>query len=246
MSNAEEAKSYVPASKGTMYVSITFFFICAACFLAVIGYLLFINPEVNPVIKQREEQRIEDQLSTYKEMKYNLIGDVAVENEIYPLVVLRTGYKLLRIENDKDLIAWAYDVLNTSPSNDYDVSVEFILEDKDGFQLGKDDQEKRVGSQEMDTIRGGIKIPSEDLGKLYDTTWYLSLSQNWTVKEKDVKGNRYERMTQILASENYRYSWIFNELIKNEGEFSLLGFSEKWKAIRKALEQLRKEAEKEE
>jgi hypothetical protein len=60
-------------------------------------------------------------------------SEINAKESHYPVVVLRDGYKAIKIVADKVLMGWNYELLNTSSTVPYMITVKYNLEDGDGF-----------------------------------------------------------------------------------------------------------------
>ena len=133
------------------------------------------------------------EIDTGWKWNYSKIG---TKEKNYPMVVLRDGYKAIKITNDKVLVGWKYVVLNTSPNTNYIVNIDYIFEDKDGFQIKENSASENVPKEEIRTIKNTTLIPYEDYKRISNASWSISLTPKWN--DKKLKGNRFDRAGKIL------------------------------------------------
>lgn len=219
----------------TLFVNFTkgLFFLALAVTFSTLAYLLLTNPEFNRPLHQEqaelERKEAEQQDAEPKKWSYSSLTDVAVTSEKYPLVVLRTGFKVIRIGSQKSLVGWKYEIVNTSPSTKYTPEVEFVLQDEDGFDIAIGRSDSIVQPETYGVITGTIEIDNIDLDRLSQSSWTIQLDSNWQVKESGTTGERYERLKALAQSQ--LPAWAREEA-KNE----YLGiFSDKWKSIQAGL-----------
>jgi hypothetical protein len=219
--NRESLILFVNFTKGLFFLALTVTF-------SSVAYLLLTNPEFNRPLHQEQaalDEEAEQQDAEPKKWSYSSLSDVAVTSEKYPLVVLRTGFKVIRIGPQKSLVGWKYEIVNTSPSTKYAPEVEFILQDEDGFDIAFGRSDSIVQPTSYGVITGTIEIDNIDLDRMSQSSWTVQLSSNWEVKESGTTGKRYDRLKALAQSQ--LPAWA-REDAKNE----YLGlFSDKWKAI---------------
>lgn len=227
---------------GVLIVFKTLFIIILTAFILLLGYLAYTNPMLNHKIKLSEtnqniNKEVLDGLETelkyqeYKQWRYDYFSDVAANEDKYPIVVLRTGYKALKIKDESALIGWIYEIVNTSPNTRYDVTVNFKLTDKDDFEIGSSTEMSFIQAGSYKKITDTIYIDHEDLSRLSGSSWTISLTPSWDFNESDTSGSRYERLKKIIN--DVRPSWFYSEreTIKSLAEFG----SDKWLAITKGM-----------
>jgi len=219
-----------------LLLSKSFLLLSIAVTISIFCYILFSNPSYNFVLS--EKIKIENEAKQLKEAeelqqwRWFEFSDVNASSEQYPLVVLRSGFKVIKIVNDEVLVGWKMEVLNTSENNPYKVEVNYSITDGDSFVVKSSTESKWVKPKEFGTIKSTMTINMVNLDRLKADTWYIS-APDWKDKEKNVKTKRYERMSKIVADESKRPYWV-EDTIKNKKSF-LLSFSDKWKAINKAI-----------
>ncbi|MBY6034365.1 hypothetical protein [Marinobacter daepoensis] len=209
------------------------FFLALTVTLSSAAYLLLTNPELNRPLYQDnaelEKQEAEKQDAEPKKWSYTSLSDVAVASEKYPIVVLRTGFKVIRVGPQKSLVGWKYEIVNTSPSTKYVPEVEFELQDEDGFYIASGRSDSIAQPESYGVITGTIEIDNIDLGRLSQSSWVIQLSSNWEVNEAGTAGKRYDRLKALAQSQ--LPAWA-----REEAEDEFLGvFSDKWKAIQVGL-----------
>ena len=136
---------------------------------------------------------------------YSAIG---AKEKNYPIVVLRDGYKAIKVVDEKVLVGWKYELLNTSPNTNYIATIEYRFEDKDGFQVNESSASENVPKEEIRTIQKTTWILYEDYKRITNASWSISLTPKWN--DKKLKGDRYERAGKILK-ESAPY-WLKNRL----------------------------------
>lgn len=135
-------------------------------------------------------------------------SEIGAKEKNYPMVVLRDGYKAIKIVDEKVLVGWKYELLNTSPNTNYSATIHYKFEDKDGFQVNESSATENVPKKEIRTIQKTTWIPYEDYKRISNASWSVSLTPNWN--DKKLKGNRFER-AGIILKESAPY-WLKNRL----------------------------------
>jgi hypothetical protein len=204
--------------------------------ISVFCYLLFFNPELNFVLSEKIARKAEaiktEETEKLQQWKWFLWSDVNVSNENYPLVVLRSGFKVIKVLNDEALVGWKMDILNTSKMYSYEVEVDYSITDEDRFFIITSTERDWIKPNSFGTIKGTITVNAANLHLLKDYTWTIS-APDWKTYEKDVKTKRYERLSELIVDKKKRPYWI-DETIKDK-ELYLLDASDKWKIINDAL-----------
>lgn len=200
-------------TKAFFYISLT-----ALTFLA--AYLIYINPNLNTKemerIKADKELKALEQSQKSREWKYDVFSDVDITGdnaEKYPIVVMRSGFKVIKSDASTTLVGWEYDVVNVSPQTRYKVSVDYTLTDADSFKIATGSSSEFVPHGAYRTIRGTINVDNSDVERLYGSTWLIGLDPNWTVSENKTSGKKYERLVKVLPE--YPPFWI-QDGVKNE------------------------------
>jgi hypothetical protein len=211
----------------------TIFYLSLAVMISCLTYLIWVNPAVNYPLEQQRQAELREQAdiesASLREWKYSEFSDVSQADDKYPIVVLRTGFKVIRSGSDTSLVGWKYEIINTSPTTRYVPTVNFTLQDQDTFEIESGTGTSFVDPQEYETITGTININNNDLERLSASTWTISLSPNWESSETNTKGTRYERLANVDSS---TFPYWTNE--SAETQF-FISFSPKWQAIRTAL-----------
>lgn len=224
--NRDPLVLFVNLTKGLFFLALTLTFSSAV-------YLMLTNPELNRPLNQEivklEKEVAEMQDAEPKKWSYTSFSDVAVTSEKYPIVVLRTGFKVIRVGPQKSLVGWKYEIVNTSPSTKYVPDVEFELQDEDGFDIASGRSDSIVQPESYGVITGTIEIDNIDLERLSQSSWTIQLSSNWEANEIGTMGKRYDRLKKLAQS--HLPAWA-----KEEAKNEFIGiFSEKWKAIQAGL-----------
>ena len=108
-----DEKKIITVAKSSMYLSISIL-------MLVVAYLAFSNPALNYILayeaKEKERKLAEDELSSVndrnaklKEWRWFGLGDVATDSEKYPIVVMRSGFKVIKIADERVLVGWRMD-----------------------------------------------------------------------------------------------------------------------------------------
>jgi hypothetical protein len=125
--------------------------------------------------------------------------EISAKEDNYPIMVLRDGYKAIKIVGDNVLMGWNYELLNTSPKRSYIVTVNYDLEDGDGFLINESTSEKNVPPQEIRTLKQTTLVPCDNYNRIKGYSWYVRLTPDW--KTEKLEGNRFERAGVILKKE---------------------------------------------
>jgi hypothetical protein len=123
-------------------------------------------------------------------------SEIGTKENNYPIVVLKDGYKAIKLVDQKVLVGWKYELLNTSPSTNYTVSIEYKFNDKDDFLIKESSGSENVPKQQIRTIMNTTWISYEDFKRISGSSWSVSLTPGWG--DKKLKGNRFERAGNIL------------------------------------------------
>jgi len=226
-------------------------------------YLIMTNPKVN-FSKQvelrnrelfrkqmtKEENDLKDKEA--KKWTYSFSSDVGVQDEKYPIVVIRSGFKVIKLTEDTALVGWIYEVINTSKKSAYTVDVSYSLLDFDGFKIGVGNGTGLVAPEDFGIIRGTITIPKSDLSRLQRdpflipaSNWSVGLKPSWQSTEDKVNATRYERLSEIIARGDFLYR-NFNTMFlfsSTKDDFKAKG-TEKWIAIKKGVIKFKAKEEK--
>lgn len=215
--------------------------IILSLFILVIGYMAYMNPNINHVIylSELKSQEFEERLknaqldinnATLKKWNYYYTS-IAIKEDKYPIVALRTGFKILKIRPESSLVGWTYEIVNTSPSTKYSVEIDFKLTDADDFVVGSSIESGIVGPEDYRKITGTINIDNDDLSRLNNSDWTVLLSPSWSTSESKTEGNRYERLEKIIKDAAPIWLLIMKDTLTG---FAKRG-NEKWIAIVKGI-----------
>lgn len=214
-------------------------YLSAALLLLVISYLAFNSPAINyqlenkaaeeeAAAQQAELSKINERNTKLKEWTWFPFSDVDVDSEKYPIVILKSGFKVLKISDSFSLVGWKMDIVNTSIKSRYLPKVTYSITDSDGFHIGSSKQSGNISAQSFGVVQGTLEISSSDLERLSRDNWTISIG-SWSTNEQDAKGKRYERLKAIVRDENKRPSWLKNYVDEN----SFMPYlSEKWWIIK--------------
>jgi hypothetical protein len=123
-------------------------------------------------------------------------SEIAAKEDNYPMVALRDGYKAIKLTDNKVLVGWKYEILNTSPETIYKATINYKFNDRDGFHIIESSASENIWSEESGTIQNTIWIPYEDYERISGASWEVVLTPNWN--DKKLKGNSFERAGKIL------------------------------------------------
>jgi hypothetical protein len=130
-----------------------------------------------------------------KSWRWNYSG-ISIKDNNYPIVALRNGYKAITLSGDKILMGWKYELLNTSNITSYTVTVNYLLEDSDGFVINESSSSENVRPKEISIVKQTTLVPYEDYKRIKNCSWYIKLTQPW-INEK-LSGTPFERAGSIL------------------------------------------------
>jgi hypothetical protein len=123
-------------------------------------------------------------------------SNIAAKENNYPIVVLRDGYKAIKVVEDNVLMGWKYELLNTSTNIGYTVTIEYKLEDSDGFIVNESSSGDRVPPEEIRTIQKTTLVSYEDYKRIKNCSWSIRVTPIW-INEK-LSGTPFERAGAIL------------------------------------------------
>lgn len=125
---------------------------------------------------------------------------IDIEENNYPMVVLRDGYKAIKVDGKKVLMGWQYEVLNTSPSKGYNVTVDYRFEDKDGFVICESSGSEIIAKKEYDTVKNTVLVSYSDYNRILRRSWSVQVSPDWS--EEKLKGTPLERAGELLKQDS--------------------------------------------
>ncbi len=140
------------------------------CFI----FLLISNPKYNyplsELIELQTDKALAEKIKKQQDWVYDQYSDIGNSSENYPIVVLRHGFKIIREEGDKVLVGWRYEVINTSPENNYTASIDFKLIDYDGFEVGSVKDSVYVKANSYAELKNTFYINRIELDRVKDST----------------------------------------------------------------------------
>jgi len=149
----------------------------------------------------------------------------------YPLVHLRSGFKLIKSDSTNVKIGWKYEVLNTV-DKDFNVTVTYELQDEDDFMVGNSKSTTHLDAKGFKTIKGTIVISRDEVNRIRKGSGSISHEPNYKALKTIDPDERFKRASNIL-NEN-RPFWLTSYLeygIENL-YFDLWG---KWKPTAEVL-----------
>ena len=237
--NREPLKDYLVEDKILIYSKAMFYFFLSGL-VCVGSYLIWANPEINYnrkiQLEINEQVGAELKLAELQKWKYDEFSDVDTKEEKYPIVVLRTGFKVLKVENEHALVGWNYEVANTSRSKKYDATVTFNLEDEDGFQIASGTGSEPIQPKSFGIISGIMKVSLTDMKRLNKSGWRIGLEPAWVLEEEGSEGSRYDRLKEIVVDSGP--IWLI-EYLETHSE-AIIVLSPKWRSIKDAIDAAKK------
>ncbi|WP_286237952.1 hypothetical protein [Neptuniibacter halophilus] len=224
-------------TESIMRLSLALLFLTLAAVIGGLGYLTATDPQFNHIIrsdldlKQQQHDRVSLELT--KKWKWLAYNDVAVSDERYPMVLMRSGYKVLKVKDGKALVGWQYEVMNTSPKTNYVATISLDLTDRDGFKIAGSSKSGKVLKGSFSQIKDTIEIDSDDIDRLSNTDWTISLSGDWKASEKNTPKTRYERFVELVLNNEAPW-WIYEEYGADEPP-EAAKFYDKWLMVVQAL-----------
>lgn len=218
-------------AKSAMYISM-------ALLLLVIAYLAFNSPTINYQLaselaqkeiasQEIELSKVNERNTKLKEWRWFPFNDVAVNSEKYPIVILRSGFKVIKISDSSSLVGWKMDLVNTSVKSTYLTNVTYSITDSDGFHIGSSSGSGNVLAQTFGVVQGTLEVSNSDLERLSGDDWTISIG-SWSTNEQYAKGKRYDRLKAIVEDDNKRPYWL-KEYVD---ETTYLAYFDKWKIIK--------------
>jgi len=194
---------------------------------------LYINSTFNLEGKQNRINEVARSNAALAEWNYDEFSDVDTKDEKYPIVVLRTGYKIIRFGHESSLIGWVYEIMNTSPESFYEATVTFKILDQDRFLIEEGEGKTGIRPGSYGTVQDTISVANDDLSRITNSSWTIQLSPDWMSMEKETKGKRYDRLCKIIREKTPSANLPFWAYTTIQGPLSV--YSEKWKAIQSCL-----------
>ena len=208
--------------------------------LGLAGYLAYNNPEINYLVnkeniqkEQAEELSKLSELDQKKAWNWKYLSDINVEDNKYPVVLLRYGFKMISYDLEKStaLIGWKYEAVNLSKSR-YQTTINFKLTDSDGFEIESSIKEDTLWGESINHINDTISINIQDLNRLKSSDWTLSLSPSWKTKEPLSDESKYQKLEKFFSREDtFIPYWITSKITDESSPIHRIGGS-KWKAIK--------------
>lgn len=200
--------------KGVERISRIIMFVSIALFFGLLSFSVFLTkPLISNYVNEQIAKNQEDHSILEEKQKWSIQFDSDVDaDQYYPIVVLRDGYKVLKVTGETAQIGWAYEVVNTT-SDSRSINVTYKILDSDNFVIATGESSDTVGGKKVGKIRGTINIPVEDLARINNRTWSVvpgTYNRQYMV---DNGFNRYKEAAKIIADKpiallNYR--WILN------------------------------------
>ena len=220
------------------------FVVALTVVLVALGRVMYLNPRFNDEIRKAEDAQkelvrqseilhIQERNEKLQRWAYEYLSDVGTTEEKYPLVVLRTGYRVLRFDSSGALVGWQYELINTSPKQPYFPTVTFSLEDSEGFELATGTGETILQPESYGVVRGTIPVGGEDIGRLSGSSWKIKIEPAWSVFEAKTSGTRYSRLEAILKKD-FPAFWLLED-IATKKQWGVI--DQRWAAIGRGLEE---------
>lgn len=207
--------------------------------LAVSSTFAILNTQTK-FFKKTETVTSEQKVSEFKnKWVYDFSGDVDAD-QYYPVVCLRTGYKILRDDGNSYLVGWKYDLINTTGSN-REINVTYKLIDGDDFVVVQGKGVKYVKGKSIDTIQDAFVISKKDYSRIYSSTWTINVGAYDSASMKKNNFSKYGEAWKVIdQTNNYRHEWIknyikymVNKQLYNDNVTDLYSvlYGEKWVAL---------------
>jgi len=177
-------------------------FLSALCI--VIIFLLLTNPKINLLLKEKLKKPLNTEWNYDYECKIDTDAD-------YPLVHLRSGFKVIKKIGDKLLVGWKYEVINVSKDS-FLVTIDYKVNDYEGFTVGEGKGKEYIKGGKIETVIDTFRVPFEDLERLDTSNWTVIFSHEYKKK----KINRFKEAGKILKDNSpfwlQRYlKWRFDD-----------------------------------
>ena len=171
---------------------------------------------------------------------YEYSSDVDAD-QYYPVVCLRTGYKIIRNDGVSFLLGWKYDLINCS-NNGRDIKVTYKLLDEDDFIIAEGIGTKYVKAKSVDTVQDTFVLSKKDYDRIFTSTWNINVGLYDTASMKKSNFSKYTEAWEVIKTGSYRYKigWIkdYMEYIVNgflykedDGLFNNMLYGNQWMAI---------------
>ncbi|MGB0662810.1 MAG: hypothetical protein ACPGMR_03370 [Pontibacterium sp.] len=220
------------------------------CFSVAIltGVLIYAtDPTTNHLVASKQAeldaQKLKYDIDRLSDWKWNHLADIDSNEDAYPFVMLRYGYKFIAEEdNEKFIIGWFAELANTSPNYTYPITINYTLTDIDGFSIASSSSTEMFGHESSGGIRGQIAVTKSQLSRVAKSTWTVDApSLDWRINEERTIGTRFERLSEMVKNGKLA-NWIYNksETFDDKPQSSI---PLKWLAIRDAVEFLTLESQ---
>ncbi|EAW31109.1 hypothetical protein GP2143_03273 [marine gamma proteobacterium HTCC2143] len=166
-------------AKLAMYLSATILLLFIS-FLAYnssnINYKLASEVAMNEIAAQKiESSKINYRNTMLKGWRWFFSSDVGVSSEKYPIIILRSGFKGIKISDTPSLVVWKIDIFKTSVESRYLQDFTCSITDSDGFDIVSSSASGNISAQSFGAVQGTLKISNYDLERLPGDDWTISI-----------------------------------------------------------------------
>lgn len=156
---------------------------------------------------------------------YDYSSGINTSSESYPIVFIRSGYKIIKYNSSTATYGVKYDLVNLL-KNRITVDVSFILEDIDGFTIAEKTIQDFAYERDFCTIKGTISVPTHEANRVSNLSWRIT----YKPQQKLAKGKK--RLEELSAVTKDNLPWDIQSYLTylTENKYYI---SEKWKSILK-------------
>jgi hypothetical protein len=203
--------------------------------IVVVIFILLVNPKYNVLLKSRQVIKEDTFDIPQPEWRYDYWSNISASDN-YPIVHLRSGYKVIKEKGDRLLVGWKYELVNAS-SKDRDITIYFKITDSDGFVIGRGSESKLVQKKSYDVFQGTLYVEKDDANRIKGSSWSISIVPKTDLKVKKSTISRFDLAGQVLKEKG---PWWLKRYIKyrfDDKESYERGKKEKskWYRIAKAM-----------
>jgi len=192
-------------SKNNKFILLSIIILCVLLFL-----LYYFSPQIGfltPIDTQWQEVD-------------NRTTRIDTNEEAYPLRYISDGYRFVKIDEtlrgippdqfqfeDIGIWRWRYKILNLSSRN-LNVTINFILKDKDGFVLTEDSNTVKINAEETEMITGESEIDIDDIRRVDHRSWSINYFETGFSTDKiEIEDKNFE---SIIRESIYKPSSDIN------------------------------------
>lgn len=187
--------------------------ISLSALIVALIFLLLTNPKFNVLLATKADKSTGNTfINPAPKWRYDYWSSISVDDK-YPIVHIRSGYKVIKETKDKLIVGWKYELVNAS-SKARDITIYYNITDSDGFVIGSGSKSKEIEKKSYDTVQGTLCVDKDNTERIYGNTWSISVSPRTDLNIKNKEKNRFDLAGEVLLKKgpwwlddylNYRF-----------------------------------------